>query len=124
MRHARTGNIDGRPVPGDGAKLCRLSLQPKGGGYFRCADAVKKELVWRHHLSAPLAGYAVDSVSYALGVTYSEKSCADLNVRLTELVLSAASAGSVPEWSVRSIISRTRDFIRRLTQSAAAGRQD
>ena len=116
----------------DGARLYRLSLLPEITGYLRCADALRKSLVWQGHLSGALASYLVDSISYALGVTCSEKSSADLSARLLDLVISDAGLAApsrsgrsgriraVRMPSFRDLAGHLRAWLRRLLLIAAA----
>lgn len=116
----------------DGARLYRLSLLPESTGYLRCADALRKSLVWQGHLSGALASYLVDSISYALGVTCSEKSSADLSARLLDLVISDAGLAApsrsgrsgriraVRMPSFRDLAGHLRAWLRRLLLIAAA----
>lgn len=78
---------------GYAARLTRLSRLPDRRQYFAEAEKVKKSLAEERHFSRALADYAVDSVSYALDVTYSPETMADLGRRLEDLV----SAERAPE---------------------------
>ena len=52
---------------GHGKELCRLAMDGSDADYHRYADDVRKSLVRNGHFKESLEGYAVDSISFALG---------------------------------------------------------
>ena len=53
---------------GYGNGLCELSLDGNIADYMSCADDVKEALVKKHHFKKELVCFAVDSISFALGM--------------------------------------------------------
>lgn len=52
---------------GHGRELCRLAMDGSDSGFRRYAGDVRKSLIRNGHFKESLAGYAVDSISFALG---------------------------------------------------------
>ena len=83
---------------GYAARLCRLSQLPDRTKYLLTARQARDALASDAPCSRELADYAVDSVSYALGVTASSASAGDLSRRFQALIASGRGSGpaSVP----------------------------
>ena len=62
---------------GHGRELCRLAMDGSDSDFRRYADDVRKSLVRNGHFKETLAGYAVDSISFALGFQASVKEPSD-----------------------------------------------
>lgn len=62
---------------GHGRELCRLAMDGNDSGFRSYADDVRKSLVRNGHFKESLAGYAVDSISFALGFLASVKEPSD-----------------------------------------------
>ena len=112
---------------GHGRELCRLAMDGSDSDFRRYADDVRKSLVRNGHFKESLAGYAMDSISFALGFQASVNEPSDHSFNALDssnAVAPEKTSGSEPSeaeslWSLGR--STTRDLASGRTISRLPG---